>query len=645
MINKRNLLLFAIGLMVILSSRVLKAQEIKLGRYSQEELEMSECAFEPEASAVVLGEQGISFFSNSQLITETKRRIKIFDVSAKEYADVIIRFYEGDDRMESVSGLKAQVMNYENGKEEIIKMSKKDFFETEVGNGYKEIRFTFPNVKEGSILEYEYNIYSKSLTFLDGWSFQNDIPTVFSKYQIEIPEYLDYRFLGQGEHFILANQQRKESGTNEWVLENLKSIKPEPYMENFVDYLDKIEFQLAGYKDFSNQGHYTPVLSTWQKLADELYDIESFKSYFRNNGPFKDLQEIKIEGETQLAKAENIYQYIKDHYTLNDERGFVPDQSMRKLIEGRVGSKAELNLLLIAMLRANDIEALPLLISSKGNGRSYLVQFPFVRQFNRLIVKAAVDGEEMYGDTSDEFVPFGYLPLSCHVEGGFLVREQGSDLERIGLDHKSGIKQMVDISLEADSLHYDHKVRYLDYDAISFLEKYEEMDVQKAGEWLKLEDNAVVSTYSMEQTEGKTKQVENSFMVDRLVNTNADMVLVNPIIIARFKENPFKIDERIFPVDFNYLISDNYIANIKIPEGYELDDFPEQLVISIPGGAAKFVYIPQEDPGNNMLRINIMFDLKKEMVQPQEYPGLKAFMEYVVNKIQEPVVLKKRAGA
>jgi len=639
-----NLRQLAILAMVVLSTSVLKAQEIKLGKYSKEELEMSECPFEPDASAVVLGEQGISFFSNSQCVTEIRRRLKIFDASAKEYADITIRIYEGENRMESVVGLKAQVMNYENGKEKIIKMSKKDFFESEVGNGYKEIRFTFPNVKEGSIIEYEYNIYSKSITFLDGWTFQNDIPTIFSRYRIDIPEYLDYRFLGQGENFIVANQARnKESGGNDWVLTNLKSIKPEPYMENFVDYLDKIEFQLAGYKDYSNHGHYKPVLSNWQKLADELYDMEEFKSYFRNNGTFKDLEEKEFEGDTDLAKAENIYQYIKETYTLNDEGGFVPSQSIKKLVEGKVGSKTELNLLLVAMLRAHGIEATPLLISSKGNGRSYLVQFPFVRQFNRLIVKTTIDGEEIFADTSNEFVPFGYLPLEYHVEGGFLVNKEDSKLVGMDLDHKSGIMQMVNISLDEDSVHYNHQVRYMDYDAIRFLEKYEDLDEEGASKWLKLDDDAVVTTFAMEKKEDKVKKVQNSFNVDRAINPSTEMLLISPIIISRYKENPFKVDERIFPVDFNYLVSDNYIANIKIPDGYVLDDYPEQMAISLPGGLAKFMYIPQEDQSNNILRINIKFDLNTEMVQPRDYQGLKAFMEYLVNKIQEPVVLKKKS--
>ncbi|QDH78913.1 DUF3857 domain-containing protein [Echinicola soli] len=622
------------------------SQEIKLGKYSQEELEMTSCSFEPEAPAIVLGEQGVSFFSRSLLVTEIKRRIKVFDSEkAKDQADITIRYYVGDDGdIESISGLKAQVMNYENGKEETTKLSKSDFFDSDVGNGYKEIRFTFPEVKAGSILEYEYKVYSKSITFIDGWGFQNDIPTVFSRYKIDIPEHLDYRFLGQGENFVLANQnQESKFGKNEWVLTNLRSIKPEPYMNNFVDYLDRIEFQLAGYKDFSNNGHYESYLGSWQKLADELFSIDNFKSYFRNNVA-KDLQEVQVEGDSDLAKATNIYKYIKENYRLNDERGFIPSQSGKRLIDGKMGSETDLNLLFMAMLRAHGIQADPLLISTKGNGRSFLVQFPFVTQFNRLIIQVIIDGEPVYADTSDEHMPFGYLPLNSHVKGGFLVMEKDSGLINVSLDHKSGIKQMVDITFNEDSVHYDHAVRYLDYDAVDFLQEHEGLALEDPEQWFELKENAKVIDFNAEKSVDKYLKVESKFAVCSPFDTSTEMLLINPIMVARHKENPFKVDERNFPVDFKYLLSDNYIATIHVPEGYVLDDFPEQLAISMPGGLAKFMYFPRESKVDNLLRINVKFEINSEIVRASDYQGLKAFMEFLVNKLQEPVILKKETA-
>ncbi|WP_186755915.1 DUF3857 and transglutaminase domain-containing protein [Echinicola salinicaeni] len=644
--NTKHHLMASFILMAILflSSEKGIAQDysIKLGKYSQEELEMTECAFEPEATAIVLGEQGISFFTHGKLITEVKKRIKVFDSKATDYADISLTYYAGDNnKTQNITGLKAQVMNLVNGKEEITKLSKKDYFETDLGNGVKEIRFTFPNVKEGSIIEYEYDHYYDNITFLDGWQFQNEIPTLFSKYAIDIPEYLDYRFLGQGENFVVANQNRvQNNGKAEWTLTKLKSTRPEPYMNNYVDYLDKIEFQLAGYKDGNNNGIYKSVLSDWQKLADEIYSIDIFRSYFRNNGTFKDLAEKEIEGDTDREKAEFIYQMIKKDYTLNDELSFIPDQSIKKLVEEKVGSKTELNLLLIAMLRANGIEATPLLISSKGNGRSYLVQFPFVRQFNKLIVKANIESQEFFLDASNEYVPFGYLPLGYHVDGGFLIQEEGSHLTTINLEHKSGISQMVDISLENDSIKFGHTVRYIDYDAIRFMEQYNDIDEEKLAGMLEEEDIRVLDL-EVNDLERKNNQIESTFSVNMPFEKTAELLLINPIMISRHDENPFKIDERVFPVDFNYVYRDSYIANIHIPEGYELDDYPEPISMSMPGGLAKFMYMPQEDTNNNMLRINIRYDLKSKLVQASNYAELKAFMEYMVNKIQEPVVLKK----
>src|SRR5690606_19862222 len=191
------------------------AQEMKFGNYSAAEIALTQCEFEPEAGAVVLGEIGRSYFIIPLLHTNKHIRLKILDNKSAEKGDVVIRYYAGDNQQEMIVDLKAQTMNMVDGKQVITKLSKKDFYEVDAGNGYKEIRFTFPKVEAGAILEYDYTIISKNLTCLDGWVFYNHISTLFSPYSIDIIELLDYKILGQGvridvviENHVLNKKQR-----------------------------------------------------------------------------------------------------------------------------------------------------------------------------------------------------------------------------------------------------------------------------------------------------------------------------------------------------------------------------------------------------------------------------------------------------
>ena len=634
-------LLFAFLMLSVWAS---SAQDMRFGKYNAADIAMTNCEFESDAGAVVLGEIGRSYFIGPLLHTSKHFRIKILDNNSSHKGDVVIRYYAGNDQQEMVTELKAQTMRIEGGKEVVTKLSKNDFFDVDAGNGYKEIRFTFPQVEAGSILEYEYKLISKNLTFLDGWVFPNDIPTLFSKYSIDIPEGLDYRMFGQGRHFAQANQNRKPNEA-EWVLTNLKSMKPEPYMNNFIDHVDKVEFQLAGYVPgsgggYSSQKGYQSVLNTWQKLADDLYAIDDFKSFFRNNAMAKSLQEIPLAGEDAQAKARSAYEFVQKNFNHNGKSGFVPTHSLKEVWESKSGSIAELNLLLIAVLNSQGIQAQPVLISTKGNGRAQLIDFPFALQFDELIVAAYLDDSPTFLNVYDKQLDFGYLPLDNMVAEGFLVNTSDSQIIPLHTNHKSGIQQMVNITINNNQISHAHQIRFMDYDAVDFKRK---KNSQKDIDWydfFHLDKDLKIFDMEEKDVAGKKKQIQTSFTLHRTMEENADLLLIQPLSFVRLSENPFKETERNFPVDFNFTFADNYTAILQIPENYELDDYPEDLTIALPDNLGAFMYKPVL--ANNSLRINLVWQLNRDIIEADHYPALKSFMEQVTNKIKEPIVLKAK---
>lgn len=159
------------------------------------------------------------------------RRIKILKESGKDVGNVSITFYAGEG-IQNVNKLNAQTINIENGIEKITKLSKDDFFEVDLDDNYKEVRFTFKDVKVGSIIEYSYLKTDKSITFLDSWVFHNPMPTMKSTYTIEVPSFLNYNFLAQGEKTQSCKYQTNYPGTYSWTVSNLSAIKNEPMMSN-----------------------------------------------------------------------------------------------------------------------------------------------------------------------------------------------------------------------------------------------------------------------------------------------------------------------------------------------------------------------------------------------------------------------------
>ena len=81
--------------------------------------------------------------------------------------------------------------------------------------------------------------------------------------------------------------------------------------------------------------------------------------------------------------------------------------------------------------------------------------------------------------------------------------------------------------------------------------------------------------------------------------------------------------------------------NFTIPEGYVLDDYPENQVITIPSKGVKFSY--QIDATGQEFKIYTKLEIVNTTFPAAEYSDLKFIMESVASKLSEPVILKKKS--
>jgi hypothetical protein len=644
--KSQNSILFLV--VCFISSMGLFAQDMKFGKYSQVEINLQQLDFESEANAVVLEEISYNQFMGVVQHSNIHRRVKILKDGGKSQGNVAIRYYFGKTGVQDISKLNAQSVNFEGGAEKITKLSKADFFEVELDNGWKEIRFTFPNVEVGTIIEYSYLKTDKSITFLESWVFHNPVPTIKSTYTIDLPPYLNYRFLPQGEKTINTNFKTQRDGLYSWTVKNLNSIKEEPLMSHYRDYLEKIDFQLAGYafvntSAYGGKSGFQDTFSSWQDLTKFITELDEFVQYLKPNATLKaQLATFNPTGNTDTDKAKEVYGFFLNNYSFNGRSGFFPQKNLKSFLESRKGSRAEMNLALLSYLRQNGIKAYPFLISSKGNGRSRLVDTPFIDQFDQLIIYTKVDGREYYLDATDKNNPFGYLPLFMHVAYGYIMLEEGSGLIPLNLSHRSGIVQMVNIKLDNDNqLVASSTIRYSDYDALTDDKVNISENPEKIKEGFLGVDNDKIADFMFQQKNEPRKQLELKFnyVGEKM---DAELAFIAPFQMARWEENPLKSDIRTFPVDFLYTFSDSYTSILEIPPGYELDDYPEEANVAIPGGDANFTY--QVTALEKSVKVSATINLKYSIISPSIYPELKYFMEMITGKLSEPIVLKKVAN-
>ena len=124
--------------------------------------------------------------------------------------------------------------------------------------------------------------------------------------------------------------------------------------------------------------------------------------------------------------------------------------------------------------------------------------------------------------------------------------------------------------------------------------------------------------------------------------TTGQLIYIDPFIIFREDENPFKVEKREFPMDFGVRSEKIYVTNITIPDGYLVDETPPPKVTVLPENKGKFSYHVTQT--GNRLTVVSSIQINERIFMQDEYPGLREFYNRIVAKQSEQVVLKKKGN-
>ena len=135
--------------------------------------------------------------SNILVKYEVKLRTKILKPKGAKHANIDITYFDASDKLrifaDDLSDLKITVFTQnEKGKVEKRNVNTNSFVKERVDDNYVVLHVVVPDVQAGSIIEYKYNITSVRPAYLYDWVFQECIPTVRSKCDIDVPAILQF---------------------------------------------------------------------------------------------------------------------------------------------------------------------------------------------------------------------------------------------------------------------------------------------------------------------------------------------------------------------------------------------------------------------------------------------------------------------
>ncbi len=427
-----------------------------------------------------------------------------------------------------------------------------------------------------------------------------------------------------------------------WIAKDLPALKDENFVGNYKNYLLSIDFQLSNYKTFSKENH--PVLSDWNEVVDKfLHSYDEFGPNIKKRSFYKDVtSQIMTNFQDPVQRSAAVYSFVSQHMKWDKRNRYIPSRNIKKSYEERTGSSADINALLVSMLRAVEINADPVIISTVDNGLVHPV-YPMLSKYNYLIAKVRIGDKFVLLDATEKDIPFGLLPYRCLNRIGYAISETNPGW--VNLNPAKGREKSTMCILDLDekgimkgNITYK-KGGYSALDTRKRLnqngeEKYVENIKSTRTDW-SIQDVNIDAPEAISQPVLEKLQLEVANAADVMGN----MIYINPIVSGKISENPFKQDERQLPIEFVVPVKNNYMFNLALPEGYVVDELPESVNVSTPDKSANLKYIVRVI--GNRIQLSLSWQIKESFYTADKFGELKEFYAMLVSKQNEQIVLKK----
>ena len=457
------------------------AINMKFGKPTKAEMQMTTYEAEPDADAVVLcrlTDVEYTIQQTGYLVDyREKVRIKVLKPSGARFAKVVIPFLKEtpmDNRTssskmtlkvdmidnnsvsssfdeqagamttddlgiyseESVEDVKATAYNLEGSKVVKSLMKKNAVVEKKIDDQHYQMEFTVPDVKEGTVIEYEYVLHSELYWLLHDWFAQCEIPVAYAKLDMNIPRYLVFNL---EEHGIQRLISTCTSSTMRYKLESdplaapvvmpsnhyicvgrdLKGVKKGDGVWSMQDNCAGITADL---KHFSMRGaSVIEYAKTWEKIDGMILKSDDLGKQLKEHSPLaSELKEAKVaEIADQRQRAEAVAKLVFSKVKWNGRYEMSPADTEETLKNGG-GSNVDVNMLLLQSLNDAGLTAAPVMLRMRDQG-VLTKDFPAVRKYTTFIVGVVLPQGNLYIDASSVNGSFNALAELLQVESARLV--------------------------------------------------------------------------------------------------------------------------------------------------------------------------------------------------------------------------------
>lgn len=628
---------------------------LKWGKPTDAELKMTEYDGDKEADAVELCRvvrASYDWVNNDfRVIYRVKCRLKVLKPDGKQVGDqtISLRMSDISHKIEIVGGLKATTFNLEGGKVVKTKMESSMVHEELYDKNTKLVKFSVPQVRVGSVIEYEYRVESDFYYDLHDWYAQKSIPVAYTRYELAVPEWfafnLDQTGMAHLEHTndgstLVIGDEHLNVKEDTFVGRNLPALNDDDYVWCAEDFGAKITHELKGiyvpgavYKDYT---------AKWEDIDKTLLYDEEFGGRIKKSSPLK--ADIAAAGIPAISDAKEravaCWLLLKKRVKWNGDYAFWAKSGNKTLKEG-TGTNADINFLYINMLHDAGIEANPVVLRLRDHGRlplthaslKYLSTFVVGIQLN--------DSTTVYMDASAEDGYLNVLPPRLLTEMARVVRKdrQGEWVNLLNTAQSVETSTVQATLNEEGRLSGSIMTSSIGEAAANLRKRWRTAkDSTDVIHDMQERDEIEITHYQLDGRHDFSPMVKETVNFTKTCTTAGDLIYLNPLVFIPQPKNPFTADQRNLPVEFPYSQRETRNVLLKLPEGWQVEEMPQPIILKFDGITARIVVRQNGD----MLQTQYRLDVNRTFFTQQQYQDLKSLLDRLVESNKQIITLKKK---
>jgi hypothetical protein len=617
---KKFLLLFII-MPLFMQPLLSQKPPVTFGKINPEDIKMTVYEKDTSAVAIVLADYG--WFSSTDFTFTRIFRVKILKKAGYDYANF---------KDETMSKPTVRGITYSLDGEKVVKekLPASSVFIKKTTSETYETSLAMPNIKVGSVfdieLSYDWLPYE--------WYFQRYIPVVYSELYIQDSPLIDFskNFFGY--------VQLTATNNNQWIARDVPAFKSEPYINSAENYITKFEIEI---KAITIPGNFKAFTSSWEVVNGLLLNNINFPAENQLAlciGSIVD--ELKNSGKQgdELIKA--AFEAAKKMNFNGDNRLFISEEGLCSHYKSGSGSSADVNFILLQLLKKLGFNAYPVAISTRANGQ--LSQFnPSRYKLNYLLVALQKDNGFVLLDATEKYMPYGMLPDRCVNGNGRIISKDYSQWIPLTCPFKETSDYQYDLKLNEDmTLSGTIKMVLSGYAAYDFRDYYATFNSKdefaRAAE--KSNPGLIINDITVEDIEDlyKPVTVTQNVTIEGMVTQVDNELYITPMLFEQVKENPFNAADRIYPISYSRLEENKVNVKISLPDNITTNLLPKSLTTKTRNNSIAFSYAVTA--ADKQIEARYSFNINSLTIIQDQYKDVRTLYNNLVSKHAEPIILK-----